>query len=68
MSTDVVQLQSDSKLVVETAALRVYLTISLPLVFVTVLAWYGVYQWETRKEQRKLKNDVLGSRHTGQIV
>lgn len=68
MSTDVVQLQRDSKLVVEMAALRLYLAISIPLVLVTVLAWYGFYQWETRKEQKKLKHDLLGPRHTSQIV
>ena len=70
MSTDVVQLHGDSnKLVVEMAALRLYLAISLPLVLVTVLAWYAFYQWETRKEeQRKWKNDLVGPQHASQIV
>ena len=67
MSTDIVQFKSDSKLVVGMAALQLYLAISLPLVFVTVLAWYGFYWWETRKE-RKLEKAGLGPRDTGHLV
>ena len=36
---------------VESGALKLYIVISLPLVVVTLLAWYGVYWWETRKEK-----------------
>ena len=36
---------------IELGALRLYITISLPLVLMTLLAWYGVHWWETRKEE-----------------
>ena len=60
--------QSDSKAVVEMAALQLYLAISLPLVFVTLLAWYGFYWSETRKERKKENKDVLGPEDTNQLV
>lgn len=41
----------NSKSRVELAALQLYLGISLPLVCVTLLAWYGFYWWEVRKER-----------------
>lgn len=41
----------DSKSRVELAALQLYLGIILPLVCVTLLAWYGFYWWEVRKER-----------------
>lgn len=68
MSTDIVQFQKtnagNSKSLVELAALQLYLAISLPLVFVTLLAWYGFYWWEVRKERKnseKLQRDTLKS-------
>ena len=41
---------------VDLGALKLYIAISLPLVFITLLAWYGVYWWETRKERLHLEN------------
>lgn len=41
---------------VQLGALKLYIAISLPLVFITLLAWYGVYWWETRKERLHLEN------------
>ncbi len=55
MSTDIVNFKptstGSSGSRVELAALQLYLAISLPLVCVTLLAWYGFYWWEVRKER-----------------
>lgn len=34
-------------------ALKLYLAISLPLIFLTFLAWYAVYWWEKRREEKE---------------
>ena len=47
---------------IELGALRLYITISLPLVVLTLLAWYGVYWWETRKEQLYVKSNAFQCR------
>ena len=40
---------------VQLGALRLYIAISLPLVVVTMLGWYGVYWWENRKEKLTMR-------------
>ena len=47
---------------IELGALRLYITISLPLVVMTLLAWYAVYWWETRKEGLYLKSNAFKCR------
>ena len=47
---------------IELGALGLYITISVPLVVVTLLAWYGVYWWETRKEGLNVKSNAFKSR------
>ncbi len=63
MSANIVQFRTTStgrsKSVVEMAALQLYLAISLPLVFVTLLAWYGGYWWEIRKERKQPKDHMV---------
>ena len=72
MSTDIVGFQTTktgrSKSFVELAALQLYLAISLPLVFVTLVAWYGVYWWETRKETRRQATNAEASKESSQLV
>lgn len=57
MSTDIIRFQSTeagtAERVVQPKAIHFYLMVSLPLVFGTFLAWYGVYLWETHKEKNK---------------
>ncbi len=57
MSTKIINFEPTSngstKSRVELVALQLYLAISLPLVCVTLLAWYGFYWWEVRKEKMK---------------
>lgn len=55
MSTEIFQTQSSSSGTLEHAvhvtALRLYITIVLPLTLMTLLIWYAVYWWEKRKER-----------------
>ena len=53
MSTDIVNFQtSNVGSIIELPALRFYLAISLPLVALTLFAWYAAYWWEKRKEKK----------------
>ena len=55
MSTDIISFPTPSANgVVELPALKLYLAISLPLVSITLFAWYVVYWWETRKEMKEM--------------
>lgn len=53
MSTDIVNFHPSSVRISESAvsfaALRLYVALSLPLMFITFIAWYGVYWWVSRK-------------------
>lgn len=55
MSTEIFQNQSSNSGALEQAvhvtALRLYITIVLPLTLVTLLIWYAVYWWEKKKER-----------------
>ncbi len=55
MSTEIFQNQSSNSGVLENAvhvtALRLYITIVLPLTLATLLIWYAVYWWEKKKER-----------------
>lgn len=57
MSTDIFKATNKGKFgnAVELGALKMYVMISLPLVVVTLLAWYGFYWWETRNEKLEMK-------------
>lgn len=72
MSTDIVQFQTAStgRSHVELAALQLYLAISLPLVCITLLAWYGFYWWEVRKEKkhRERLDDEVRRREVESLV
>lgn len=46
---------------VQLGALRLYIAISLPLMVVTMLAWYCVYWWETRKQKLRKRSIALKS-------
>ena len=63
MSTDIFRATNTGQFgnTVQQGALRLYIVISLPLVVVTMLAWYGVYWWETRKEKLRMKRFALKS-------
>lgn len=37
------------------AALKLFIAISLPLMFLTFLAWWIVYKWVNRKDRVKLE-------------
>lgn len=65
MSTDIFRATNtgQSGNTVQLGALRLYIAVSLPLVMVTMLGWYGVYWWETRKEKLRMKRLALKS-HT----
>ena len=60
MSTDIVHFGPQDKKsntggshkIVQVKALQLYLAISLPLVVVTLFAWYAFYWWEVHKEKR----------------
>ena len=60
MSTDIIKFQNPepeasqavAQRVVQPKAVEFYLMVSLPLVIGVFVAWYGVYLWETRKENR----------------
>lgn len=62
MSTDIFRATNTGQFgnTVQIGTLRLYIAISLPLVVVTLLAWYGVYWWETRKE--KLRTRTITSK------
>ena len=47
---------------IKIGALRLYISISLPLVVMTLFAWYGYYWWETRKEELYVKSDAYNYR------
>ena len=55
MSTEIFQGQSSNSGALEHAvrvtALRLYITIVLPLTLVTLLIWYVVYWWEKKRER-----------------
>lgn len=61
MSTPIVSFPdgSDSG-VVSTPALRVYAAASVPLMFITFIAWYAVDRWYKWKEQRSRDQTHLG--------
>lgn len=63
MSTDIFKATNTGQFdnTVQLGALRLYIAISLPLVVVTMLAWYGVYWWETRKEKLRMQRTALKS-------
>ena len=64
MSTDIFKTTNTGLFgnTVELGALRLYITISLPLVVLTLLAWYSVYWWETRKEELYVKSNAFKRR------
>ena len=64
MSTDIFNATNTGPFgnTIELGALRLYITISLPLVVMTLLAWYGVYWWETRKEGLHVKSNEFKCR------
>lgn len=57
MSTDIIHFETTSTgksgKVVQMGALQLYFAVSLPLMLLTLLAWYGVYWWETRKGEKE---------------
>ena len=60
MSTDIVHFtdnQGTQDQTFEPAALKLFFEISIPLLVLTFMAWYGVYWWETGKEKRRRKQD-----------
>jgi len=63
MSTDIVQYQlsesGKSQKIFQLGALQLYLAITLPLMFGTFFAWYGVYWWVNRKEAAKVRMKSL---------
>jgi hypothetical protein len=58
MSTDIVQYQvgvdGNSYEIFQLGALQLYLAITLPMMFLTFAAWYGVYFFVDRKEKIKI--------------
>jgi hypothetical protein len=67
MSTDIVKFQTDSagntQEVFHLGALRLFLTICLPMMLLTFIAWYGVYWWVNRidKKKRQAKLESIGA-------
>ncbi|KAK5232389.1 hypothetical protein LTR47_006602 [Exophiala xenobiotica] len=58
MSTDIVQ-YDHSKEIFSMAALKMFLAISLPMMFLTFVAWYAVYWYVNNRERvQKLKNQM----------
>lgn len=57
MSTGIVQFGTSatgaSERTVQVGALQLFLALSLPLMLLTFVAWYFVYWWINRKEERK---------------
>ena len=64
MSTDIFNVTNTGLFgnTIQLGALKLYITISLPLVLLTLLAWYGVYWWETRKEELNVRRNAFKSR------
>ncbi|KAI9866764.1 MAG: hypothetical protein M1813_000706 [Trichoglossum hirsutum] len=58
MSTDIIRFQTDQtgepSRTFRLGALQLFLAITVPLMFVSFLAWYGVYWWVDRKDKVKL--------------
>jgi len=52
MSTDIIHFQpaesGGSGRIYESAALKLYMEITVPLMLITFAAWYGVYKFENR--------------------
>ncbi|KAK3645603.1 hypothetical protein LTR56_009043 [Elasticomyces elasticus] len=44
-------------------ALGLYLLVSLPLVFFTLLTWYGVHKWEQRRELQRSEKHTNDKNH-----
>jgi hypothetical protein len=65
MSTDIIKYTTTSagrpERVLHLDALRLYLAITLPMMFVTFAAWYGVSWWANREEKKMLKGRNLSS-------
>jgi hypothetical protein len=58
MSTDIVQ-YDHSKEIFSMAALKMFLAISLPMMFLTFVAWYAVYWYVNNRERvQKLKSQM----------
>lgn len=58
MSTDIVQ-YDHSKEIFSMAALKMFLAISLPMMFFTFVAWYAVYWYVNNREQvQRLKSQL----------
>ena len=59
MSTDIVKFRINKSGLLENSvqlgALQLYIVVSLPLMLITFLAWYGVYWWVNRKERLRLR-------------
>lgn len=56
MSTDIVQYDGDtgsSHRILQLGALQLFVELCLPLMLVTFFAWYAVYWWVDRKEERR---------------
>jgi len=56
MSTDIIKFQASQDQtgrVFQLGALQLYLEITAPLMFCTFAAWYAVYQWLNRREDKK---------------
>ena len=50
MSTDVIQISNNHQ-TVQRKALKTYLWITVPMILITFLSWYGVYWLATRRDQ-----------------
>jgi hypothetical protein len=63
MSTDIIHFYTtdagESQTVYQKGALQLYLAISLPLMLLTFTAWYGVYWWVNRKDQKTKPNPIV---------
>ena len=62
MSTDIVHWQTDdngqSQKIFQLGALQTFMTICLPMMLGTFVAWYGVYWWVDRKETLKRRGQL----------
>jgi hypothetical protein len=67
MSTDIVQFQTDStgksNKIFQLGALQLFLTICLPMMLLTFVAWYGVYWYVNRidRKKRQIKLELIGA-------
>ena len=67
MSTDIVQFDH-SKEIFSSAALKLFLAICLPMMFLTFVAWYAVYWWVNNREKvAKIKSQFSSKRWEGVI-